>query len=124
MTRQPYPARTAAQRRRDAMLARVTRTRWVTVAGAGGLSAALAALVGAVAPGRSSASTSREAVTSHATVTAAHARAPAMPPAADAAQLGLQPPGSAPQAPPTTPAAQPQTQTQSSAPAAPVSGGS
>jgi hypothetical protein len=45
-----------------------------------------------------------------------------MPPAANAAQLGLAPPGGAPQAPPTTPTPQPQTQ---AAPApAPVSGGS
>lgn len=108
--------------RRDALLARVTRTRWVSGAAAAGLTAAFAALVGAIAPGRSSAKTSATASVK----TAAHRARPtaSMPPAADAAQLGLQPPGSAPQSPPTAPASQSQSQSQSQPAPAPVSGGS
>lgn len=120
MNRDPELPRSAAQRRRDAMLARVTRARWLTAIGAGALSAVLAALVGTIAPGRSSAHTG-EGSTARTTSHVASA-GPTMPPAADAAQLGLQAPGSAPQSPPTTPASQPQAQ--SAAPPAPVSGGS
>lgn len=119
MYRDPESPRTAAQLRRDAMLARVTRARWATAAGAGALTAAFTAFVGMVAPGRSSAKPSERSTTTTATARRASS---AMPPAANAAQLGLAPPGGAPQAPPTTPTPQPQTQ---AAPApAPVSGGS
>jgi hypothetical protein len=115
--------RNAGRVRRDALLARVTRTRWLTVAGAGALTAALAALAGAVAPGRSSAKSGQPATAK--TAAPRPTLTVSMPPAADGAQLGLQPPGSAPQAPPTTPASQAQPQSQPApAPAAAVSGGS
>lgn len=122
MNTDPGLRRSAAQLRRDAMIARVTRARWLTAAGAGALSAAVALLVSAVASGRSAAKAGEGSTTGTTGKAAPRARQTAtMPPAANAAQLGLQPPGSSPQAPPTT--ATPQPQTQSAAPA-PVSGGS
>lgn len=119
MNRDHQQRRSGAQVQRDALLARVTRTRWVSGAAAAALSVGLAALVSALAPGRSSAKTREHG--SAETVTARARLTPSMPPAADAAQLGLQPPGSAPQSPPTAPA--PQSQPAPSTPA-PVSGGS
>jgi len=127
------PDRAAAQRDRDAALTRVSRVRRITIVGAGALTAALAAVVSAVAPGRSlGAKTPVHAPT--VVVRQARARTIRMPPLASPNQLGLQAPGAAPQAAPQT---QTQAQTQASAPPAqaqpqqqaapqpaPVSGGS
>lgn len=102
----------------------------MTILGAGALTAALAAVVSAIAPGRTlGAKTPVGAGTVLASRSTAGAAAPTMPRPASASQLGLQPPGSAPQAAPApqpqAPASQPQ---QQAAPAqsqpAPVSGGS
>lgn len=98
------------------MLARVARTRRAAIIGAGALTAAFAAVVAIIAPGRSSAQATPASKTAAATAQTG-AR---MPPLASPSQLGLGPPGSAPQAPAPAP-----TQTQAApAPAAPVSGGS
>lgn len=106
----------AAQLRRDVVLARVARARRTAIIGAGALTAVLAGVVGVLAPGRSSAK-AKPTPSAETTATSAHAGA-TMPPLVSPSQLGLQPPGSVPQAPA-------QTQTQAApAPAAPVSGGS
>lgn len=119
------PGRSAAQLRRDVVLARVARARRATIVGAGALTAALAAAVAVVAPGRSSANANPSSSTST-TTKATHGGA-TMPPLASASQLGLQGPDSAPQAPEQTQTQAQPTQTQTQAappPAAPVSGGS
>ncbi|MBV9002738.1 MAG: hypothetical protein JO304_27025 [Solirubrobacterales bacterium] len=93
-----YRSRSPAARTRDAALARVGRTRRWVIAGAAALTAGIAGLVSAVAPGRSLASKSH--------VPAATARSspsgstiPPLPPVASAGDLGLQGPGQAPSAP-------------------------
>jgi hypothetical protein len=78
---------------RDQALARIGRARrWIAVAAAA-LTAAIAALVSAVAPGRSLAS--KKAVRR---VAAAPVPVPKLPPIATAGDLGLQAPASAPSA--------------------------
>jgi hypothetical protein len=78
---------------RDQALARIGRARrWIAV-GAAALTAAIAALVSAVAPGRSLAS--KKVVRR---VAAAPVAEPKLPPIATAGDLGLQAPGSAPSA--------------------------
>ncbi|MGI9183572.1 MAG: hypothetical protein ACR2GZ_01185 [Solirubrobacteraceae bacterium] len=118
----PRPDRAAAQRRREAALARLTRVRGVTVVAAGVLTAGVA--------GVASAASGRTLGAKHyVRVTGASAHGPAaqakLPPLASAGQLGLGAPGSAPQsaplAPPQAPSAAPQPQ---AAPAPAVSGGS
>jgi hypothetical protein len=87
---------------RDAALDRVRRTRrWVVVATAG-LTAGFAALVSAVAPGRSLASKTPSAgAPSSATASASTGSGiPAMPPPANGGALGLQGPDQAPSTPP------------------------
>jgi hypothetical protein len=83
---------------RDAALQRVGRTRRWVIAGTAALTAGSAALVSAVAPGRSLASKSA-ASTGAAKTTASIRRAgslPAMPPPANPSTLGLQGPNQAP----------------------------
>jgi hypothetical protein len=127
MAEKVYRALAFAQQDRDAALRRVARVRGMTIAGAGALTAALAGVVSAVAPGRTLGA-KPTAPASIATVkrrqTSSTAR---MPPLASAGQLGLQAPGSAPQSAPgpqTTPApqAQPTVPAPAPAPVAPSSG--
>ncbi|MGH2869693.1 MAG: hypothetical protein ACRDNK_19265 [Solirubrobacteraceae bacterium] len=120
----PRPDRAAAQRQREAALARLTRVRGVTLIGAAALTAAVAGVVSAASGrtlgakhyiGGTRASVQRPA-------------APAkLPPLASASQLGLGAPASAPQpvpsAPPQAQVPAPQSAPQS-APAPAVSGGS
>jgi hypothetical protein len=126
-----------AQLERDAALARVGRTRRWVLAGAAALTAGAAALVSAVAPGRSlGAKTHVTAqVDSRAAATPKTSSRGQMPPLASAADLGLQGPSESPQpSPAPDPSAQaPQDQSQAvpnpaqvaPAPSAPVvSGGS
>jgi hypothetical protein len=138
----PRPDRAAAQHKRDAALARLTRVRGLTIAGAGALTAVVAGVVssasghtlGATHAIRTAAVTPRAA--------AGPSKAVTMPPLATARQLGLRPPGASPQpvpqqdpnaqaqapaaqAQPVAPqAAAPQPVAPQAAPAPAVSGGS
>lgn len=97
----PRPDRATAQRKRDAALARLTRVRALTIAGAGALTAVVAGVVssasghalGAKHVIRTAAVTPRAAATP--------AKAVKMPPLANARQLGLRRPSASPQAAPT-----------------------
>jgi hypothetical protein len=112
----PSPNRSLAGLRRDAALIRVSRTRRALFVGAVGLSAGLAALVSAIAPGRSLAAKSplrtaasdstltvASAGASTTSASAARRGAPRMPPLASPGELGLQAPDAAPQAPSPSP---------------------
>ena len=106
-------SRALAQLQRDAALRRVSRVRRGVLIGAAGLTGAVAAVVSAVAPGRSLGAKSRSAahVATKATSrprTKSHAT---MPPLASAGALGLQGPSEAPQ-----PAPAPSQPSQPSAP--------
>jgi hypothetical protein len=99
-------SKSLAQLERDAALRRVSRARRWMIIGAGGLSAAFAALVSAVAPGHSLgakthaevASTGSARTAKASTAAASTASAPRMPPLASASELGLQGPSQDPQA--------------------------
>jgi hypothetical protein len=85
---------------RDAALERIGRTRRWVIAGAAALTAGIAALVSAVAPGRTLNSkpvARTEASTAPATQNATADAIPKMPAPAGADQLGLQGPSQAPQ---------------------------
>jgi hypothetical protein len=135
----PTPDRTAAQRDREAAFARIGRVRGATLIGAATLTAAIAAVVSAVAPGRTLGAKEPGHVTTVASRTASTHTGPlVMPPLENPSQLGLRgpanpprpqgtaPQGTAPQG--TQPQAQTQTQSapapQPAAPAPVVSGGS
>lgn len=126
----PRPDRAAAQLKREAALARLTRVRGITIAGAGALTAVVAGVVssasghtlGAKHVLRSAAPAPRAAAPS--------SRTAKLPPLASARQLGLGAPGAAPQPAPQGPAG-PQAQAPAPQPVAPqaapapaVSGGS
>jgi hypothetical protein len=88
---------------RDSALARISRTRRWVIAGAAVLTAGFAALVSAVAPGRSLASkpqTGTDPATTSASTSASTGSSsiPRMPPPANAGALGLQSPEQAPSA--------------------------
>ncbi len=129
MTNDAYPGarsdRVAAQRSREAAFARIGRVRGLTIVGAGALTAAIAGVVSAVAPGRTlGAKTVATVVTHHTARVSRRASSAAlkMPPLASPSQLGLGGPGAPPQASSqpqqSSPApTQTQTQTQPSAPA-------
>ncbi len=89
-----------AQLERDAALNRVGHVRRWTIIGAAALTAAFAALVSAVAPGRTlrSRTYARGLVTSGARARPASVSTQ-MPPLASPSELGLNAPGEAPQAP-------------------------
>jgi len=95
----------AAQLQRDAALVRVSRTRRFVIGGAAALSAAIAALVSAVAPGHSFGAKTAQAATSSrsesGSAPTAHASTAAkrMPPLAKPSALGLSGPPSGPTAP-------------------------
>src|ERR1700752_4083196 len=112
----PSVDRAAATSRRDAALARLKLARWVTFLAAAGLSGGFAALVSALAPGKTLAQI-------HPAVTPAPATTPATPPPKiprlqTPAELGLQAPSGAPQAAPAP--AQPAPAQQAPAQQAPV----
>jgi hypothetical protein len=96
----------AAQLQRDAALVRVSRTRRFVIGGAAALSAGIAALVSAVAPGHTLGAKTADAATSSGTSgsgsgsSTAHASAAAkrMPPLAKPSDLGLAGPPSGPTA--------------------------
>jgi hypothetical protein len=87
-----------AQLERDAALARVNRVRRWTFVGAAGLTAGVAALVSAVAPGRSLGAKTRLAEEVALRQVPRTSSRPQMPPLASAGELGLQGPSSSPQA--------------------------
>lgn len=117
---------------RDAALERVRRTRRWVIVGTAALSAGIAALVSAVAPGRTLASSSAKAGASPVAATGRSGSAiPSLPAPASANELGLQGPEQAPssgsqQSQPSQPSQSPAPAQAPSAPAAPpvVSGGS
>ena len=128
-----------AQLERDAALGRVGRTRRWLIAGAAGLTAAFAALVSAVAPGRTVAARSQPGGVTEARTSSPSASSTAMPPPASPSRLGLRSPEQPPQAaslpppaasvPPQAPsdpsqAAPPPTPAPAPVPAPAVSGGS
>ncbi len=95
------PNQSRAVLARDAALARVNRTRRWVIAGAAALTAGLAALVSAVAPGKTLASKSpgraEAATVTRPTASSSSSSAiPPMPPPATAGDLGLQAPNQAP----------------------------
>lgn len=116
---------------RDAAIARVGRTRRWVIAGTAALTAGLAALVSAVAPGRSLASktsshteTATGAGRAGSGASASSSAVPQLPPVANPSSLGLQGPSQPPQSVPNAPKTQTQTQTQTqSAPGPPQSSG-
>jgi hypothetical protein len=91
-------SRSPAQLERDAALDRVGRTRRWAMAGAAGLTAAFAALVSVVAPGRTLAARTRGGGATEARTATPSTSSAQMPPLASPAQLGLQSPEQPPQA--------------------------
>lgn len=107
---------------RDAAISRIGRTRRWVIVGTAALTAGFAALVSAVAPGRSLASKSTGRTATASTGARASSRSssvtaiPQFPPAANPSSLGLQSPNQPPQSVPS----QPQTTTSAPAPSAPA----
>jgi DNA polymerase III subunit gamma/tau len=100
MDTQAYNALTSAQRARDHALRRLGRVRGMAIVGAGALTAGLAGLVSAVAPGRTLTARTKVAAaprTARPAPPRSSIRALKMPPLASASALGLQAPGAAPQ---------------------------
>jgi hypothetical protein len=100
MDTEAYNALTSAQRARDRALRRVGRVRGMAIVGAGALTAGLAGLVSAVAPGRTLTARTKIAAAPRTARPAPRRpsnRALKMPPLASASALGLQAPGAAPQ---------------------------
>jgi hypothetical protein len=91
------PDRAAAQRAREAAFARLSRVRGATVIGAGALTAAIAGVVSAVAPGRTLGAKTPATAASASTASRPRTTALVMPPLENPGQLGLQGPGIAPQ---------------------------
>lgn len=131
------PDRPHAVLERDAALARVGRTRRWVIGGTAALTAGAAALVSAIAPGRSLGAKPASVKTSAAPVTTANTAAPQLPPLASPSSLGLAAPsaapGSAPQSDPSpsqpqqqsapAPQSSPAPQDQAASAPAPSSGG-
>jgi hypothetical protein len=111
------PGKSNAARARDAALVRIVHTRRWVIGGAAALTAGIAGLVSAVAPGHSLASKSRAASTastSAVTRSGAGSSIPRMPAPAKPSDLGLQGPQRAPSpAPQQSQPQQPQPQQQS-----------
>lgn len=122
------PDRTAAQRLREDAFARISRVRGLAIIAAGALTAVIAGVVSAVAPGHTLGS--KKAVHAAAAHSSVRTRIAArMPPLATPGELGLQGPGAAPQSVPQPQSAAPQQAAPSPSPAASspspaVSGGS
>ena len=122
------PDRSRAALLRDAALERIRRTRRWMIIGTAALTAGIAALVSAVAPGRSfAAKSSHSQVASTAGSTAAASSAiPSMPAPASSSELGLQGPDQAPSSSPSPSQSQPSQPSQPLQPAPqpqPSSGG-
>jgi hypothetical protein len=113
----PRPDRIAAQQHREAALARLVRVRGASVLGAGALTAALAAVVSAIAPGHTLGAKRRAAVASGPTAATTRAATAKLPPLASPGSLGLRGPSGAPQSVPSSP--QPSAPPQQSAPSQP-----
>ncbi|MBV9942591.1 MAG: hypothetical protein JO262_10725 [Solirubrobacterales bacterium] len=94
------PDRSRAALARDAALARVSRTRRRVIAGSAALTAGFAALVSAVAPGKTltskPAGRAEAATATHSTSSSSSSAIPPMPPPAKPGDLGLQAPDQAP----------------------------
>jgi hypothetical protein len=123
------PDRIAAQHYRDAAFRRIVRVRGASVIGAGALTAVVAGVVSAVAPGHTLGAKARTPVAQAGPTqpAASSAASNKLPPLAQPSQLGLQGPGSAPQSAPapSQPAAPAASQPSAPAPSGPVvSGGS
>jgi hypothetical protein len=101
MNTKPPNALKSAQRARDEALRRIERVRGVTIFGAGALTAGLAGLVSAVAPGHSLGARTKVTAATRTARPAPGRSSTAglrMPPLASPSELGLQAPGAAPQA--------------------------
>jgi len=120
----PRPDRAAAQLKREAALARLTRVRGITIAGAGALTAVVAGVVSSASGHTLGAKHVARAAAPAARAAAPSSRGAKLPPLASARQLGLGAPGAAPQAAPQAQAPAPQPVAPQAAPAAAVSGGS
>ncbi len=113
MTPGPYhparPDRVAAQNKRDAAFARLRRVRGASVLGAGALTAAVAAVVSAIAPGHTlgAAKTHPRTRIVQRTQPSAPALPTHLPALASPRQLGLQGPAGAPQSAPAAPQSAP-----------------
>jgi hypothetical protein len=96
-------AQALAALERDAALGRLSSARRWLIAGAAALTAAIAALVSSVAPGRAASRhlQAGASVGSSAAAPASSTDQTKLPPLASASQLGLQSPSSAPQAAPS-----------------------
>jgi hypothetical protein len=101
--------RSRAALARDAAISRIGRTRRWVIAGTAALTAGFAALVSAVAPGRSLASKSPSAAktTTDARPSSSTTAIPQFPPAANPSSLGLQAPNQPPQSVPSSPSTTP-----------------
>ena len=115
-------SRSLAQLERDAALERVGRARRGLIIGAAALTAAIAALVSAIAPGHTLGQA--RILTGAQTSAAAAATVTQMPPLASPSQLGLQGPSQAPQSAPSQATPNPAAAAPAPAPAPAVSGGS
>jgi hypothetical protein len=93
-------SRSLAQLQRDAALARVSRTRRVAIVGAAALTAGFAALVSAIAPGKTLRARATAQTVGEVRARARSATSNTMPPLATPGELGLQGPDQAPQASP------------------------
>lgn len=96
---QRSPQRPAAVLERDAALARVGRMRRLVIFGSAALTAAFAGLVSTTPLGKASPRTTARTTPSTARASTPVAKAPSLPPLANANQLGLQGPSVAPSAP-------------------------
>jgi hypothetical protein len=115
----PRSDRIAAQQNRDAAFARITRVRGASVVGAGALTAGVALVVSAIAPGH----TLGAKAAAHASVTTSPRVSRSrptggdrLPPLASARQLGLRAPDSAPGPAPQSSQSAPTPQQSSPAP--------
>jgi hypothetical protein len=94
------PGKPLAQLERDAALARIVRARRWVIAGAAALTAGCAALVSAIAPGKTLGARAHARVLGSTRTPVHRATATQMPPLASAGDLGLRGPSQAPQSAP------------------------
>jgi hypothetical protein len=101
------PSKPLAQLERDAALTRIVRARRWVIAGAAALTAGFAALVSAIAPGRTVGSRGQAQVLGSTRASVHRATATQMPALASAGDLGLQGASQAPQSAPAAAQASP-----------------
>jgi hypothetical protein len=111
----PRPDRATAQRKREAALARLTRVRALTIAGAGALTAVVAGVVSSASGHTLGASHAIRTAAVTPRAASARSKAVGMPPLANARQLGLRRPSASPQ---PVPQQDPNAQAQAAAPQA------